>query len=475
MPLLRLRVQSAVTSEAADRARRGAVRRERPASGAKEFVRSWRALAPTSDRRSLRSGHPRPALAVPALPARALAPGRPPLAASAGGTPAGGGRAAGDDPGAGRQPAERRAELRGADLERRAACRRRTAAPTRTRSRSTARCCSRAPGLSAGMVVVFPSRPGARISRTSPRLAPAPTSAGLLVDRAQQRALGPHHGAARPRSPHQLLRADLRSSSTPCTRRRRRYVAPDERRRASSGSAVRRPGHVDLVRRAAPTAATSPSIIAQAHAAGVTTLFIKSSDGSSNYWSQFSPQLVAELHAGGLKVVRLAVRLRHATPRARRSSAPGGRQRRRLPGDRRRGRVRRPLRRRADLHRRTAREGRPRLPARPGLLPLRLLPPLLPLLGVPRARAARSSTRRRCTGRTSASRSTRSTPTPTSPTASTAARSSRSGRPTAASRPPTCCASARRPSTTAPPAGPSGTGRRRPRTAGRRWPRRWRR
>ena len=45
-----------------------------------------------------------------------------------------------------------------------------------------------------------------------------------------------------------------------------------------------------------------PAIIAQAHAAGVTTVFVKSSDGSSNYWSQFSPQLVAELHAGGLKV-----------------------------------------------------------------------------------------------------------------------------------------------------------------------------
>jgi hypothetical protein len=44
-----------------------------------------------------------------------------------------------------------------------------------------------------------------------------------------------------------------------------------------------------------------PAIIAQAHAAGVTTVFVKSSDGSSNYWSQFSPQLIAELHAGGLK------------------------------------------------------------------------------------------------------------------------------------------------------------------------------
>jgi peptidoglycan hydrolase-like protein with peptidoglycan-binding domain len=49
-------------------------------------------------------------------------------------------------------------------------------------------------------------------------------------------------------------------------------------------------------------AGNTASIVAQAHASGVTTLFIKSSDGSSNYWSQFSPQLVAELHANGLKV-----------------------------------------------------------------------------------------------------------------------------------------------------------------------------
>lgn len=44
------------------------------------------------------------------------------------------------------------------------------------------------------------------------------------------------------------------------------------------------------------------SIVAQAHAAGVTTLFVKSSDGPTNFWSQFTPQLVSELHANGLKV-----------------------------------------------------------------------------------------------------------------------------------------------------------------------------
>ncbi|HEY7960708.1 MAG TPA: peptidoglycan-binding protein [Solirubrobacteraceae bacterium] len=45
-----------------------------------------------------------------------------------------------------------------------------------------------------------------------------------------------------------------------------------------------------------------PAIVEQAHAAGVSTVFVKSSDGASNYWSQFSPELVAALHAAGLKV-----------------------------------------------------------------------------------------------------------------------------------------------------------------------------
>ena len=176
------------------------------------------------------------------------------------------------------------------------------------------------------------------------------------------------------------------------------------------------------------------AIVAQAHAAGVTTLFVKSSDGSSNYWSQFSPQLVAELHANGLKVC--AWQYVYGTNPAGEATlgAQAVAERRRLPGDRRRGPVRRPLRGRADLHQRSAREDRPRLPARAGLLPLRLLPPRRSPTRCSWARTARSSTRRRCTGRTSAYRSTRSTRTPTSPTASTGARSSRSDRPTAASR-----------------------------------------
>jgi peptidoglycan hydrolase-like protein with peptidoglycan-binding domain len=44
------------------------------------------------------------------------------------------------------------------------------------------------------------------------------------------------------------------------------------------------------------------SIVTQAHAAGVTTVYIKSSDGSTNFWTQFTPQLIATMHANGLKV-----------------------------------------------------------------------------------------------------------------------------------------------------------------------------
>src|SRR3954469_14821574 len=43
------------------------------------------------------------------------------------------------------------------------------------------------------------------------------------------------------------------------------------------------------------------AIIAQARAHGITTVFVKSGDGG-NYWSQFSPELVSALRAGGLRV-----------------------------------------------------------------------------------------------------------------------------------------------------------------------------
>lgn len=43
------------------------------------------------------------------------------------------------------------------------------------------------------------------------------------------------------------------------------------------------------------------AIVAQAQAHGISTVFVKSGDGT-NYWTQFTPELVAALHAGGLRV-----------------------------------------------------------------------------------------------------------------------------------------------------------------------------
>lgn len=45
-----------------------------------------------------------------------------------------------------------------------------------------------------------------------------------------------------------------------------------------------------------------PTIAAQALSHGIRTLYVKSSDGGSNYWSQFTPQLVSQLHVLGLRV-----------------------------------------------------------------------------------------------------------------------------------------------------------------------------
>jgi hypothetical protein len=44
------------------------------------------------------------------------------------------------------------------------------------------------------------------------------------------------------------------------------------------------------------------NIAAQAHAADIATLYVKSSDGGSNFWSQFTPSLVTEVHALSLRI-----------------------------------------------------------------------------------------------------------------------------------------------------------------------------
>jgi peptidoglycan hydrolase-like protein with peptidoglycan-binding domain len=155
------------------------------------------------------------------------------------------------------------------------------------------------PGLKPGMIVVFPSRPNARISRTGPGSRLRSTRAGLLVTVPRAAHTGRvmvlitstrHTGSVGP------IRVVTRALHPPSTIRPSAPVGAGP----VSGSPFEGQGMwIWYVSKS--NGGNVASIIAQAQAAGVHTLFIKSSDGSSNYWSQFSPQLVQQLHAGGLK------------------------------------------------------------------------------------------------------------------------------------------------------------------------------
>jgi peptidoglycan hydrolase-like protein with peptidoglycan-binding domain len=149
------------------------------------------------------------------------------------------------------------------------------------------------------MVVAFPSRPGARITRSSPSSRLRSTSAGLVV--------------TVPKAAHSghimvlLSKGRYTSSYGPITVFThalhppvKAVVSPIVAGGAGTSPLEGQGMWIWYIDKS--DGGSVPAIIAQAHAAGVTTVFVKSSDGSSNYWSQFSPQLIAELHAGGLKV-----------------------------------------------------------------------------------------------------------------------------------------------------------------------------
>ncbi len=159
-------------------------------------------------------------------------------------------------------------------------------------------------GLKAGMVVGFPRVPGAPVTSSSPGSRMRSVSAGLLVTVPK----AAHSGRV------MVLLSGGRYTSSfgpiyiynhalhPPATKKKTPVPPTAAGGASaSASALEGQGMwIWYVSRS--SGGEAAAIIAQAHAAGVGTVFVKSSDGSSNYWSQFSPQLVAALHAGGLKV-----------------------------------------------------------------------------------------------------------------------------------------------------------------------------
>ncbi|HEV7529589.1 MAG TPA: peptidoglycan-binding domain-containing protein [Solirubrobacteraceae bacterium] len=156
-------------------------------------------------------------------------------------------------------------------------------------------------GLTSGTTVAFPRVPGARINARSPISHLHMTNAGLILT-----VPGNAHSG---RIMVLLSHARYSSSYGPIYVYRHALHPP-----VVKAPAPPTPAAVGAVSSSAfdgqgmwiwyvskSNGGNVASIVAQAHAAGVSTLFIKSSDGSSNYWSQFSSQLVAELHANGLK------------------------------------------------------------------------------------------------------------------------------------------------------------------------------
>ena len=159
-------------------------------------------------------------------------------------------------------------------------------------------------GLQAGMMLAFPSSPGATARVNSPQSRLRPSSAGLVATVPS----AAHSGKvlvliAKNRwtnayGPIQVFKHALHP---PVKKTPPPPVIPPVV--AGGAGAVPLEGQGMWIWYVEHSSGGSvPAIIAQAHASGVSTVFVKSSDGSSNYWGQFSPQLVAELHAGGLKV-----------------------------------------------------------------------------------------------------------------------------------------------------------------------------
>jgi peptidoglycan hydrolase-like protein with peptidoglycan-binding domain len=158
--------------------------------------------------------------------------------------------------------------------------------------------------LTTGMIVAFPRAPGARISSSSPgaHLHKAATGLEVTVPKSAHSGhimvLLSHGRHTSSYGPIYLYRHALHP---PVPKNPPPPPPSSAGAGAVSGTAFEGQGMwIWYVNQS--DGGNVASIVAQAHAAGVTTLFVKSSDGSTNYWSQFSPQLVQELHANGLKV-----------------------------------------------------------------------------------------------------------------------------------------------------------------------------
>jgi peptidoglycan hydrolase-like protein with peptidoglycan-binding domain len=156
-------------------------------------------------------------------------------------------------------------------------------------------------GLAVGMVVAFPARPRAHISSASPAAHLRKGSAGLEVTVPKSAHSGnvmvllSHGRYTSSYGPIAVVKYALHPPPSP------HPDPPAPVGPAPSGTAFDGQG-MWIWYLSQSDGGSLASIVAQAHAADVSTVFVKSSDGSTNYWSQFSPELVAQLHANGLHV-----------------------------------------------------------------------------------------------------------------------------------------------------------------------------
>jgi peptidoglycan hydrolase-like protein with peptidoglycan-binding domain len=153
------------------------------------------------------------------------------------------------------------------------------------------------------MAVAFPHSWGARIARNSPTARLAKSVLGMMVrvpgtaHSGRIMILISHGRHSNSYGPIQIVRYALHPPTPPAP------PTPSATPSTATPSGTAFDGQGMWIWYVSQSNGGSlASIVAQAHSAGVGTLLIKSSDGSSNYWSQFSPALVQQLHANGLKV-----------------------------------------------------------------------------------------------------------------------------------------------------------------------------
>jgi hypothetical protein len=162
----------------------------------------------------------------------------------------------------------------------------------------------RGSNLRRGMVVAFPRSSGAHIARNSPSARLSRSKMGLVV-RVPWSAHSGRIMVLLSRGRHSNSYGPIKIVRYALHPPKPHTVPPPQTApgatAAPSGTAFDGQGMWIWYVSKSDGGSTS-AIVAQAHAAGVSTLFVKSSDGSTNYWSQLSSQLVSELHAGGLKV-----------------------------------------------------------------------------------------------------------------------------------------------------------------------------